>query len=793
MTDLLEEKNWAQLHTYFLDNSHTQLTNYFSQCSHFKVITTRGNRLYYQAKFPQQGEIGVISFNEKDGAFSDIRIKNQIKPLHYIKSFKTYPANNIKMDIGDAKIHFISGHFYESIPYKALLLFKGKWKIDIKPNDDEEQLTLKRQYKKDYFSVTKRVGIFIFEDKSFLKKLTAVDENTVLDKELQPLFERHRDYYGIKQAGEYWFLPFPSDSNFLMFNEDKKAKSFYYYTYNPNQVPDTQLSISENNNIILSYNRHKEMKMFFGSGNSVSGISMNVSLEPDQKFISGSSTIFYNRPGTTKEVFLEKGLRLMLTATLESQGFNVFRRGGRYYLLGPESSDITLFFKGNLKLEGDDIELFKKSTDASRRMAGKDTKEFYFLSRTRNFYPNPGDEFFKSEVQVKLPAHLNCLASGNLVSHDSDNTSYKFNCASTKGVSMVVGNFKKTKTVNARLPLHFYTYEGFRYSPRDLDLEEIKRAVNLFVDSFGPLDLSALNILLRRGVQEGGISNTGFVVLNLPASRVGKVDRTGIISTPITTVNSPIITRDKSEDHLMHEISHQWWGGLLSWKTYQDVWITEGLAHFSVLYFLKKTLPEKKFNRIVRKLKRWVFKHSEAGPIIYGTRLITLENKYETYQSVVYNKSALVFLMLMDIVGEEDFFKRLHVVMEKYKYKSLSSLQFIRSFSGENKMISDFFTKWIYTRALPMVKLELMENDEEYDKKDFKKIVLNVRQLNTECAFPYTLKISSLKTNTYKSYMMKGREMRVVVTAGSAIQSVTLGGGVAPVREKKDPPTGFKK
>lgn len=38
-----------------------------------------------------------------------------------------------------------------------------------------------------------------------------------------------------------------------------------------------------------------------------------------------------------------------------------------------------------------------------------------------------------------------------------------------------------------------------------------------------------------------------------------------------------------------HEVSHQWWGHMVGWKTYRDQWLSEGFADFSAGLFLQYT------------------------------------------------------------------------------------------------------------------------------------------------------------------------------------------------------------
>src|SRR5207244_13330477 len=36
---------------------------------------------------------------------------------------------------------------------------------------------------------------------------------------------------------------------------------------------------------------------------------------------------------------------------------------------------------------------------------------------------------------------------------------------------------------------------------------------------------------------------------------------------------------------IAHETAHQWWGGIVAWRSYRDQWLSEGFAEYSgILY-----------------------------------------------------------------------------------------------------------------------------------------------------------------------------------------------------------------
>jgi len=764
LKNIISEKEWNGLPQIFSDNSYTLLEDYFNKVEYIKFVGHGSKKITYRAKFTKYAEVGVIIFNKKDKKFSNLSIINQIKPIYFIKNFKKYHVKNLSIKIGDAKIHFEEGYIYESTPFNLLMIYRGKWKFSIKPNDEEERLTLKKKYKKDFFSKSNKEGIFILEDKSFLSKTTKLGKILTLDKKSQSLFEMYRNEYGkkIKQFKEYWYLPFSEGSNLIIF--PKERKSFYYYKYKKNSIPDTQLTTSIRNNMILSYNSVKSLKLSFSGVNEVDKVKLNIFYNPKNNFISGTITTLYKDPTSLKVLQLKKNLKLAGNLDKKAVGLNIFKRGSIYFLLGPESNKSALYYKGYIKPDNLYDDIFKMQHQKTKNIGTLDL--FYYLSRIEDFYPNPGNEFFKSDVTINLPNNLNCLISGSLTKKIAVNRNiFKYTSNGTKGISLVCGQFFLKSRINSIIPINIYSSDFCRFS-KHINNSEIKKIANFLVQKYGDINISEINVLFKNELHEGGVSNRGFIIINLSPKRSDVLN--------IKFTHNPIMFRDNIGDYIIHEMSHQWWGGIISWKSYRDVWITEGLAQFSILYYLKNKISNKNFKRIIKKVKKWIYKYKNSGPVIYGTRIIKLENNYEAYQSIVYNKSALIFLMLYDMLGEKDFLNRLHSILNKFKFKSITSMQFINQFINKDKTLLKFFKKWVYSRKLP----EIIYNI----KIDEKSAEISIEQLNTDFVFPITLKVKSLKGISFEKLIVKQKREKFIIKRDSSIKSINIINPIGPIK-----------
>ncbi len=125
-----------------------------------------------------------------------------------------------------------------------------------------------------------------------------------------------------------------------------------------------------------------------------------------------------------------------------------------------------------------------------------------------------------------------------------------------------------------------------------------------------------------------------------------------------------------------------------------------GLAQFSAVRYLKAKLGDDVYVAALRKFSRWTVKKSKWGPIAMGSRLSYLD--FDAYQAIVYNKSALVLVLLMDLVGEETFFRGLREFFAAFKFKTARTVNFravMERASGRD--LKAFFDLWFGSHLLP--------------------------------------------------------------------------------------------
>jgi hypothetical protein len=149
-------------------------------------------------------------------------------------------------------------------------------------------------------------------------------------------------------------------------------------------------------------------------------------------------------------------------------------------------------------------------------------------------------------------------------------------------------------------------------------------------------------------------------------------------------------------DLMAHELSHHWWGDLITCETQEDMWINEGMATFSSYMFTEwqygKTAYLNKVKTVHDNLLH--FLHKTEG----GFRAVSGVPHDLTYGDHVYKKGADVAHTLRGYMGDTAFFNASKYTMQQSAFKSVNSNDFKNLFqtsSGQN--LNDFFTNWIFS------------------------------------------------------------------------------------------------
>lgn len=165
----------------------------------------------------------------------------------------------------------------------------------------------------------------------------------------------------------------------------------------------------------------------------------------------------------------------------------------------------------------------------------------------------------------------------------------------------------------------------------------------------------------------------------------------------------------KTNETLMaHELSHHWFGNLVTCKTSQDMWLNEGWASFSEALFTETVYGKEAYKKYVRdnhlKVLTMTHQYDRGYRAVYGVP------PEFTYGSTVYDKGADVAHTLRGYMGDSIFFSAITSYMHDFAYKSADTYEF-RDYLSEKSGIdlTDFFDMWVFTPGFPHFSANITE------------------------------------------------------------------------------------
>ncbi len=155
-----------------------------------------------------------------------------------------------------------------------------------------------------------------------------------------------------------------------------------------------------------------------------------------------------------------------------------------------------------------------------------------------------------------------------------------------------------------------------------------------------------------------------------------------------------------------HEVSHQWFGDLVTMKWFDDLWLKEGFATF-VSYKVRDAVDPAAL--------AWLRFHQRVKPRAYGVdatkgttpvyqELLNLDDAKSAYGAIVYNKAPAVLRQLEFLLGEETFRKGIRLCLKRYAFGNAGWRDVIGCFEEASGRGLDGWAKaWLLTPGMPVV------------------------------------------------------------------------------------------
>ncbi len=162
------------------------------------------------------------------------------------------------------------------------------------------------------------------------------------------------------------------------------------------------------------------------------------------------------------------------------------------------------------------------------------------------------------------------------------------------------------------------------------------------------------------------------------------------------------------EELIAHELSHQWFGNLITPKTWADVWLNEGFATFAEGLWIENRYGEKAYKEYMNIQAERFFQAENKFPVFntgWRGKIPDINTLYNG--EIIYAKASSILHMLRYVLGDSTFFRALksYTNDKSLQYGNISTEEFISKFMQyTGRDIGWFFNQWLAGTYYPVYK-----------------------------------------------------------------------------------------
>jgi aminopeptidase N len=160
---------------------------------------------------------------------------------------------------------------------------------------------------------------------------------------------------------------------------------------------------------------------------------------------------------------------------------------------------------------------------------------------------------------------------------------------------------------------------------------------------------------------------------------------------------------------LLHELTHQWFGDLVTMRWFDDLWLKEGFAQYMAYHALNSLKPnENIWKRFYQAIKPSAYAiDSTQGTTPIYQDIPNLKDAKSAYGAIVYSKAPGVIKQLAFVVGDEQFRDGLRLYLKEHSYANAEWNDLVRALERTSKkQLGPWADAWIKRRGMPQVDVE---------------------------------------------------------------------------------------
>ncbi|HEX4022929.1 MAG TPA: M1 family aminopeptidase [Acidobacteriaceae bacterium] len=418
----------------------------------------------------------------------------------------------------------------------------------------------------------------------------------------------------------------------------------------------------------------------------INGYGIDVTLDPTAHTIKAKTTVSFTALDNLNAVSFGFNNALRVSSITDSKGQTLTGENS------PADSTIRVtpsapLTKGQTATWTFEYAGILNSADASPvpglKLASIDAPISYLLYAAR-WFPMVGymTNRFTSEIHVHVPHGYRVIGSGFFGAPKMDPATgetqfdFRWNRLGFPG-TIIAGQFLEPYAVDTGTNVRVYVTDKHKASGQEY-AQSADKEFDFFSSLFGQPESNQLN------------------VVELPDDTVP-----AYWAPEIAAVAGAHIPGKSAYRLLANTIAHQWWSSQVSPATLNDAWITNGMCRYAELMYVENTAGKTALSDAILDVA--------AGALAYDTIPLADSGRYTAFspefQSMTYEKGAMIFHMLRWEIGEETFKRTMSGVLTQYADKPVSTSDLEKIAEAQSQLnLQPFFSQWLFSTGAPAFK-----------------------------------------------------------------------------------------
>ncbi|WP_440881782.1 M1 family metallopeptidase [Tenacibaculum sp. C7A-26P2] len=440
---------------------------------------------------------------------------------------------------------------------------------------------------------------------------------------------------------------------------------------------------------------------------------LNISVNPDKKFIHGKNTIQYKvlKPASRLQVDLQPPLRI-LKVIQNGKELNVYSERNAHFVELQEQQKIGTIHSIDVYYEGNPKEAIRAPWDGGFSWK-KDKNGKHFVATSCQglgasvWWPNKDhmyDEVDSMAISVRVPSNLMDISNGRLrkvEKHSDDTTTYHWfvnNPINNYGVNVNIGDYvnfsEKYQGEGGKLDLDYYVLRynlekakvHFKDAPKMLKaFEHWFGKYPFYEDSFKLVEVPYLGMEHQSSVTYGNQYRKGYLGSDLSGTGWGL----------------------KFDFIIIHEAGHEWFANNITNKDIADMWIHESFTAYSENLFLDYYYGKKAAAEYVIGTRRSI---QNDIPII-GQYNVNSEGSGDMY----YKGSNMLHIIRQLINDDEKWRQILRGLNKTFYHQTVTTEQVENYLIQESGIdLTKLFDQYLRTIKIPNFEYKLKKGQLKY-------------------------------------------------------------------------------